>query len=186
MFWSHFAGDPWLHFPKHGLRVSLVKQILNNCNYWIPLLRQFTLKQSIIHSPWRRAWQPIPVFLPGESHGQRSLMGYSPWGCQESDTTERLSTAQHPFCPSQASDGLSDQSWAHLAWFRFHPGLWVQACFICLSSFSDQLLLKPVLFKSHLPTFHWPDQHEAIPSISGERGKYILPQKHERKINTFL
>ena len=39
--------------------------------------------------PWRRAWQPTPVFLPGESHGQRSLAGYSPWGCQESDTTER-------------------------------------------------------------------------------------------------
>ena len=30
--------------------------------------------------PWRRAWQPTPVFLPGESHGQRSLVGYSPWG----------------------------------------------------------------------------------------------------------
>ena len=44
--------------------------------------------------PWRRAWQPTPVFLPGESHGQRSLVGYSPWGRQESDTTERLSKAQ--------------------------------------------------------------------------------------------
>ena len=32
--------------------------------------------------PWRRAWQPTPVFLPGESHGQRSLVGYSPWGCR--------------------------------------------------------------------------------------------------------
>ena len=38
--------------------------------------------------PWRRAWQPTPVFLPGESHGQRSLVGYSPWGRKESDTTE--------------------------------------------------------------------------------------------------
>ena len=38
--------------------------------------------------PWRRRWQPTPVFLPGESHGQRSLEGYSPWGCKESDTTE--------------------------------------------------------------------------------------------------
>ena len=38
--------------------------------------------------PWRRAWQPTPVFLPGESHGQKSLAGYSPWGCKESDTTE--------------------------------------------------------------------------------------------------
>ena len=40
--------------------------------------------------PWRRAWQPTPVFLPGESHGQRSLAGYSPGRCKESDTTERL------------------------------------------------------------------------------------------------
>ena len=38
--------------------------------------------------PWRRAWQPTPVFLPGESLGQRTLEGYSPWGCKESDTTE--------------------------------------------------------------------------------------------------
>ena len=39
-------------------------------------------------SPWRRAWQPPPVFLPGESHGQRSLMGYSPQGHKEPGTTE--------------------------------------------------------------------------------------------------
>ena len=40
--------------------------------------------------PYRRAWQPTPVFLSGENHGQRSLAGYSPWGRKESDTTERL------------------------------------------------------------------------------------------------
>ena len=40
--------------------------------------------------PWRRKWQFTPVFLPGESHGRRSLVGYSPWGHKESDTTERL------------------------------------------------------------------------------------------------
>ena len=40
--------------------------------------------------PWRRKWQPTPVFLPGESHGGRSLVGYSPRGRKESDTTERL------------------------------------------------------------------------------------------------
>ena len=38
--------------------------------------------------PWRREWQPTPVFLPGESHGQRSLGGYTPWGGKESDTTD--------------------------------------------------------------------------------------------------
>ena len=40
--------------------------------------------------PWKRKWQPTPVFLPGESHGQRRLAGFSPRGCKESDTTERL------------------------------------------------------------------------------------------------
>ena len=38
--------------------------------------------------PWRRAWQATPVFLPGESHGQRCLAGYGPQGCKESDMTE--------------------------------------------------------------------------------------------------
>ena len=38
--------------------------------------------------PWRRAWQPTSVFLPGDSCGQRNLAGYSPWDCKELDTTE--------------------------------------------------------------------------------------------------
>ena len=38
--------------------------------------------------PWRRAWQPTLVFLPGEFHGWRSLAGYSPWGGKELDITE--------------------------------------------------------------------------------------------------
>ena len=38
----------------------------------------------------RRQWHPTPVLLPGKSHGRRSLAGCSPWGCEESDTTERL------------------------------------------------------------------------------------------------
>ena len=37
---------------------------------------------------WRRQWHPTPVLLPGKSHGQRSLVGCSPWGRKESDTTE--------------------------------------------------------------------------------------------------
>ena len=41
-------------------------------------------------SDWRRKWQPTPVFLPRELHGERSLAGYSPWGCKESDMTEQL------------------------------------------------------------------------------------------------
>ena len=47
---------------------------------------------------WRRAWQPTPLFLPGESHGQWSLAGYCPWGGKESDMTERLSTWKSVTC----------------------------------------------------------------------------------------
>ena len=43
--------------------------------------------------PWRRAWPPTPEFWPGESHGHRSLVGYSPRGRRESETTEQLN---HP------------------------------------------------------------------------------------------
>ena len=47
--------------------------------------------------PWRRAWQPTPVFLPGESHAQRSLVGYSPRDHKWLDTTERTHTHQRSF-----------------------------------------------------------------------------------------
>ena len=51
---------------------------------WVTLLSLFTFMH------WRRKWQSTPGLLPGKSHGQRSLVGYSPWGCKQSDTTERL------------------------------------------------------------------------------------------------
>ena len=44
-------------------------------------------------SPWRGAWQPTPIFLPGESHGPKNLVGYSLRGCKELDTTEVTSHA---------------------------------------------------------------------------------------------
>ena len=46
--------------------------------------------------PLGSAWQPTPVFLPGESHGQRSLVGYGPQGCKELDTTEATEHTKHP------------------------------------------------------------------------------------------
>ena len=44
---------------------------------------------------WRRKWQPTPVFLLEKFHGQRSLVGYSPWGHKESDTTEHVRAYTH-------------------------------------------------------------------------------------------
>ena len=42
--------------------------------------------------PWRRKWQPTLVFLPGKSYGQRSLVGYSPWGCKSQTRLSNLTT----------------------------------------------------------------------------------------------
>ena len=52
---------------------------------------------------WRWEWQPSPVLLPGESHGRRSLLGYSPWGCRVR-LTEQLSTCTEPW-------GMRRQTW---------------------------------------------------------------------------
>ena len=47
--------------------------------------------------PWRQAWQPTPVFLPGKSHGQRSLAGYNPWVCKSWRQPKQLSTHAPPY-----------------------------------------------------------------------------------------
>ena len=49
--------------------------------------------------PWRREWLPTPVFSAGESHAQRSLVGFSPWGFKKSDTTEQLGTERIRWTP---------------------------------------------------------------------------------------
>ena len=70
--------------------------------------------------PWSRKWQPTPVCLPGESHGQRSLVGYSSWGCKESDMTERLTlihTVRTQHNPDTSSRELSYVGQDH----QWHP-----------------------------------------------------------------
>ena len=55
--------------------------------------------------PWRKAWQPSVVLLPGDSHGQRSLVGYSPWGRTELGMTEATKQQQEHSWYSQRSGG---------------------------------------------------------------------------------
>ena len=64
----------------------------------LPAMQETGFDPWVRKIPWRRKWQPTPVFLPGESHGQRSLAGCSPWGRKESDTTKRLTHAQTVAC----------------------------------------------------------------------------------------
>ena len=69
---------PWMEEPGRLQSMGVAKG-------WTQL-SDFTF--TFMH--WRRKWQPTPVFLPGESQGQGSLVGCSPWGREESDTNERL------------------------------------------------------------------------------------------------
>ena len=61
-----------------------------------PQCRRPRINPWVRRIPWRRKWQPTPVFLPGKSHGQRSLAGYSPWGRTELDKTEQLMLTDLP------------------------------------------------------------------------------------------
>ena len=57
---------------------------------FISLTASHLFFQASNSHPWRRQWHLTPVLLPAKSHGRRSLVGCSPWGCKESDTTEQL------------------------------------------------------------------------------------------------
>jgi len=67
-----------LYHASHPIIPEIVSNIVNEFD-------------TIFEDPWSRKWQPTPVFLPGESHGQKSLVGYSPRGHKESDKTETTS-----------------------------------------------------------------------------------------------
>ena len=64
--------------------------------------------------PWRREWQPTPVFLSGDSQGQRSLVDYNPWGCKESDMTGHAHTLG-------AQEGASSEDLPHQLGSRLDP-----------------------------------------------------------------
>ena len=67
-------------------RASLVVQTIKN----LSAMQETWVDPWVRKIPWRREQLPTPVFLPEKSHGQRSLAGYSPWGCRKLDTAERL------------------------------------------------------------------------------------------------
>ena len=81
-----WEGDELLNEAVQGVWTSLLAQMYSVCLQcgrpgFDPWVRKI---------PWRRKWHPTPELLPGESHGWWSLVGYSPWGRKELDTTERL------------------------------------------------------------------------------------------------
>ena len=74
-----------------NLEASLVAQSVKN----LPAVQDTCVWLLIRKISWRWKWQPTPAFLPGKSYGQRSLLGYSPWGHKELDVTEHAHTHTH-------------------------------------------------------------------------------------------
>ena len=70
---GNIADNPWWLSGKES-----------TCPY-----RRHGFDPWVMKIPWRRQWQPTPVFLPGEFHRQRSLAGHSPWGCKELNETKQ-------------------------------------------------------------------------------------------------
>ena len=104
-FWAHSCP---LHLGLAPMFPSLTDVGLVKCCWPCPIIgspggsvlknlpvracqcRRHGFDPCVGKTPCRRAWQPTPVFLPGESHRQRSLAGYSPWGRKQLDTSEQL------------------------------------------------------------------------------------------------
>ena len=80
----------------HIHRASLVAQTVKNT----PIMQEAQVQSWVGKIPWRREWQLIPVFLPGEFHGQRSLAGYSPWGQKRvgHDLVAKQQATRNMFC----------------------------------------------------------------------------------------
>ena len=88
---------------SHNIKLIILKGTIQRHPWWLRWYSVCLQCGKLGFNPWvgkiswRRKWHPTPVFLPGKSHGQRSLVGYSPWGCKELDTTERLHFHLFPF-----------------------------------------------------------------------------------------
>ena len=74
--------------PRNGIAPSQVALVVKNPATNSGDLRDTGSIPGVEKLPWRRVGQPTPLFLPGESHGQKSLEGYSPWSRKKLDMTE--------------------------------------------------------------------------------------------------
>ena len=98
---------------------------------------------------WRRKRQPIPVFLPGKSHGQRSLASYSPCGCKESDMSQQLNNNHVPTSlpintgPVQRFEGKKDSLFkSHFIPIPFKQNAFCCYCSVCFSLFERELIFQ--------------------------------------------
>ena len=118
--------------------------------------------------PWRRKWQPTPVlFLPGESHGQRSLAGCSPWGHKESGTTEGVNT----WSLACVWDCKPHEGWDWVCLIVGFPSAWDSANThgitakcpnVCFSQQDNEISSALLWDLNHTPS---PDQMKTLPAV---------------------
>ena len=122
-------------------------------------MRETWVRLLVGNIPWRREWLPTPVILPRESHRQRSLVGYSPWGWKQLDITERLSTFHVQHCLLSVKHILlvaKEEEFKHLLHERtnIHPRSkfewqkWNNNLNFSLKSFSSQSHWRSLTFTS--------------------------------------
>ena len=103
-----------------------------------------------------RKWQPTPVFLPGEFHGQRSLVSYSPWDGKELDSTEHVCQHHSTISDHQSHICILVQfsSVQSLSRVLLSTTPWTAACQASLSIINSQSPPKPMSIKSVMPSNH--------------------------------
>ena len=107
---------------------------------------------------WRRQWQPTPVFLPGKSHGRKSLVGCSPWGRWESGTTERLHFYFSLSCIGEGNGNPLQCSYLEMFTVKFF-----QFCCI-IKHFNIKMLEKIILsWKSYILLYFYTSATTLLP-----------------------
>ena len=100
--WVWLFATPWTVACQASLSFTIFQSLLKLMSYWgfpggasgkesacqCRRHKRHRFNPWVGKIPWRRVWQPTSIFLFGEFNGKRSLVGYSPWGCKESDTNE--------------------------------------------------------------------------------------------------
>ena len=115
-----------IYIPISNVRASLVAQ-------WKRIHLQYrtrALDPRVEKIPWSRKWQPTPVFLPGKSHGHRSLVGYSPWGHKRAGHDSETKQQQEAMCKSSRGS-ISSTTLGISSFYNFSHSNEYQLLFYC-------------------------------------------------------
>ena len=112
--WYIYTMEYYSAIKKNTFESVLMRWMKLMVNIQSEVSQKEKYQYRILTHIWRRQWQPTPVLLPGKAHGRRSLVVFSPWGREESDTTERLPFHFSLSCPTPVFLSGESQGWQSL------------------------------------------------------------------------